>query len=133
CFFDKLIDLDDTDYWFDFDVLGCAETRNLDSIADLSCPTNPSPADRDPLLVEQDPLREARQLDEGVCTSNDPIGCSVSETNSTLPAPQYCEFVLYSLVPVSAGQPSPPCEIWKDAEIVDTICREGPADRTTPR
>ncbi|KNZ56446.1 uncharacterized protein VP01_2400g1 [Puccinia sorghi] len=88
-------------------------TLTIDSIADLSCPTNPSPADRDPLFAEQDPLREARQLDEGVCTSNDPIGCSVPEPNSTLAPPQ----------------PSPPCEIWTDAEIVNAIRRAGPADQ----
>ncbi|KNZ61630.1 uncharacterized protein VP01_13778g1, partial [Puccinia sorghi] len=31
--------------------------------------------------------------------------------------------------PVSAGQPSPPCEIWTDAEVVTAICRAGPADQ----
>ncbi|KNZ48688.1 uncharacterized protein VP01_5486g1, partial [Puccinia sorghi] len=66
CFFNKLIALDDVDYWFDVDVLGCAETRNWDSIADFSCPTKPSPADWDPLFAKRDPLREARQLDKGV-------------------------------------------------------------------
>ncbi|KNZ50047.1 uncharacterized protein VP01_4629g1, partial [Puccinia sorghi] len=75
------------------------------SIADSSCLNNPSPADRNPLFAEQDPLREARQLEEGVCTSNDPI------------------------VPVSAGQPSPPGEIRTDVEIVDTIRRMGPVDQ----
>ncbi|KNZ51764.1 uncharacterized protein VP01_381g4 [Puccinia sorghi] len=84
--------------------------------------------DQDPLFTKQDPLREARQLDEGVCTSNDPIGCSVPELNSTLAPPQ-CEFFLSSLVPISAGQPSPPCEIWTDAEIVDVIRWVGPADQ----
>ncbi|KNZ49967.1 uncharacterized protein VP01_4667g1 [Puccinia sorghi] len=68
------------------------------------------------------------ELDEGVGTSNNPTGCSVPEPNSTL-APLQCEFFLPSLVPVSAGQPSPSCEIWKDAEIVDVICRAGPADQ----
>ncbi|KNZ49501.1 uncharacterized protein VP01_4970g1, partial [Puccinia sorghi] len=47
-------------------------------------PTNPSPADWNPLFAEQDPWREPRQLDKGVCTSNDPIGFSVPEPNSTL-------------------------------------------------
>ncbi|KNZ54354.1 uncharacterized protein VP01_2968g3 [Puccinia sorghi] len=47
------------------------ETRNLDSIADLSCPPNPSPADQDPLFADRDPLREARQLDEGIGTAPD--------------------------------------------------------------
>ncbi|KNZ61540.1 uncharacterized protein VP01_1386g3, partial [Puccinia sorghi] len=27
------------------------------------------------------------------------------------------------------GQPSPLCEIWKDVEIFDVICREGPVDQ----
>ncbi|KNZ47624.1 uncharacterized protein VP01_6270g1, partial [Puccinia sorghi] len=56
--------------------------------------------------------REARQLDKGVCASNDPVCCSVPEPN----------------IPVSA-QPSPPCEIWTDAEIVKAIRRAGPADQ----
>ncbi|KNZ62669.1 uncharacterized protein VP01_12397g1, partial [Puccinia sorghi] len=101
CFVDKSIDLYDADYWFDVDVLGCAETRNCDSIADLSCPTKPSPADWDPLFAEQNPLREARQLDEG--TSNDIMGCYVPKHHSTVAPLQY-------------------------AEIVDKICRAGPAD-----
>ncbi|KNZ44420.1 uncharacterized protein VP01_9182g1, partial [Puccinia sorghi] len=83
---------------------------------------------REPLFAERDPLRKARQLDEGVYASNDPIGCSVAEPNGTLAPPQ-CEFVLSPLVPVSAGQPSPPCEIWKDAEIANAIRRTGPADQ----
>ncbi|KNZ45468.1 uncharacterized protein VP01_8082g1, partial [Puccinia sorghi] len=87
-FFYKLIDLDDADYLFDFDVLGWAETPNLDCIADVSCPTNPSPMDRGNLTR--------------LCTSNDPIGCSVAEPNSTLAPPQ-CEFVSSSLVTFSAG------------------------------
>ncbi|KNZ55222.1 uncharacterized protein VP01_2736g5 [Puccinia sorghi] len=42
--------------------------------------------------------------------------------------PPQCELVLSSLILVSAGQPSPLCQIWTDVEIVDAICRAGPAD-----
>ncbi|KNZ47538.1 uncharacterized protein VP01_6329g1 [Puccinia sorghi] len=64
------------------------ETHDWDSIEDLSCPTKPSPTDRDPSFVEQNPLREARQLDEGVCTSNNIVGCSFEERSSTVAPPQ---------------------------------------------
>ncbi|KNZ62604.1 uncharacterized protein VP01_1249g3 [Puccinia sorghi] len=47
-------------------------------------------------------------------------GSFICGPNSTL-APSKCEFF--------AGQPSPLWEIWKDAEIVNTICRAGPADQ----
>ena len=100
---------------------GCEDFLDLDSIAASSCPTKPS-------LTDQDPSREARQLDEGVCTSNDFVGCSVPEPNSTL-APLQCELVLSSLLPVSAGQPSSLWEIWTDTKMIDTIHKEGPDDK----
>ncbi|KNZ44850.1 uncharacterized protein VP01_8760g1, partial [Puccinia sorghi] len=78
-------------------------------------------------FAERNLLREARQLDEGVCNSKDVVGCSFQERNSTVAPPQ-CELVLSSLIPVSAVQPPPLCEIWTDAEIVDAICRAGPTD-----
>ena len=105
---------------FDVDVLGCEDILGLDSIAASSCPTKPS-------LVDQDPLREARQLDEGVCTSNGFIGCSVPEPNSMLAPPQ-CELVLSSLSPVSAGQPSSLRELWTDTEMIQAIREAGPKD-----
>ena len=77
--------------------------------------------------MDQDPLREARQLDEGVCTSNGFIGCSVPEPNSTLAPPQ-CELVSSSLSPVSAGQPSSLRELWTDTEMIQVIREAGPKD-----
>ncbi|KNZ48335.1 uncharacterized protein VP01_5743g1 [Puccinia sorghi] len=77
----------------------------------ICCATKTSPVNRDPLFAEQDPLREARELEEG-CVH-----------------PMILFFVSSSLVPVSAGQPSPPCEIWTDAEIANPIHRAGPADQ----
>ncbi|KNZ48921.1 uncharacterized protein VP01_531g2 [Puccinia sorghi] len=55
---------------------------------DSSCLTTPSPTDRDPSFAERDRLREARQLDEGVCTSNNIVGCSFQERNGTVAPPQ---------------------------------------------
>ncbi|KNZ58900.1 uncharacterized protein VP01_1836g1 [Puccinia sorghi] len=43
-------------------------------------------------------------------------------------APLQCDLVSSYLIPISAGQPPPVCEIWTDAEIVDTIRHAGPAD-----
>ena len=77
--------------------------------------------------MHQDPLMEARQLDEGVCTSNGFIGCSVPEPNGTL-APLQCELVLSSLSPVSAGQPSSLRELWTDTEMIQAIRKAGPKD-----
>ncbi|KNZ46800.1 uncharacterized protein VP01_6947g1, partial [Puccinia sorghi] len=77
--------------------------------------------------TDWDPLREARQLDEGVCTSN--TGCS-TEPNSTLAPPQ-CDLVFSSLFPVSAGQPFSLQEIWTDTKIVEAICKTGPQDQDT--
>jgi hypothetical protein len=114
CFFEERVDLENADYCFDVDVLG------LDSIAVLSCPTKPS-------LLDQDPLRDARQLDEGVCTPKIILGDSVPELNSTL-APLQFDSVLHSLVPVSAGQPSPPLDIWTDSEMIEGVRRAGPED-----
>jgi hypothetical protein len=114
CFVNESVDLNNTDYWFDVEVLG------LDSIAAFSCPTKPS-------LTEQDPMREARQLDKGVCASNDILGCSVPELNSTL-APRQCESVLCSFFPISAGQPSPFWDIWTDAKMVKGVQQAGPRD-----
>jgi hypothetical protein len=115
------VDLDNADYWFDVDVLGSEDVPGLDSIAALSCPTKPS-------LTDQDPLREARQLDKGVRASKDFLGCSVPEINSTLAPPQ-CELVLHSLFPVSAGQPSPLLDLWTDMDMIEGVHRIGPEDR----
>ena len=77
--------------------------------------------------MDQDPLREARQLDEGVCTPNGFIGCSVPEPNCTLAPPQ-CELVSSSMSPVSAGQPSSLRELWTDTEMIQAIREAGPKD-----
>ncbi|KNZ50593.1 uncharacterized protein VP01_4338g2 [Puccinia sorghi] len=68
-----------------------AQTSCLESIASSSFPTKSSIEERDPSFAEQDPLREARKIDEGVCTSNIFIGCSVTEPNSTLAPPTLAE------------------------------------------
>jgi hypothetical protein len=107
CFVNESVDLNNADYWFDVDVFSLEDVPDLNSIAALSCPTKPS-------LTDQDPLREARQLDKGVCSYKDSLGCSVPELNSTLAPPQ-CELVLHSIFPVSAGQPPLPLDIWTDA------------------
>ncbi|PLW43215.1 hypothetical protein PCANC_06998 [Puccinia coronata f. sp. avenae] len=86
CFVNESVDLNNTDYWFDVDILGSEDIPDLNSIAALSCPTKPS-------LTDQDPLRQARQLDKEMCASKDSLGFSVPELRSTLAPPQYAKMI----------------------------------------
>jgi len=98
-FEDKSIDIDNADHWFSVDVLNVDPIATASSV--LSCPIKPSLPDL--------PVRDARQLDEGVCTSNTLIGCSILDPNSTLAPPQCeCDTSPFNVSPVSAGQPSSP-------------------------
>jgi hypothetical protein len=49
CFVNESVDLNNTEYWFDVDVLSSEDVPDLNSIAALSCPTKPSLTDQDPL------------------------------------------------------------------------------------
>jgi hypothetical protein len=120
CFVNESVDLNNTDYWFDVDILGSEDIPDLNSIAALSCPTKPS-------LTDQDPLRQARQLDKEMCASKDSLGFSVPEFRSTLAPPQ-CELVLHSIFLVSAGQPPLPLDIWTDAKMIEGVRRTVPED-----
>ncbi|KNZ44344.1 uncharacterized protein VP01_9259g1, partial [Puccinia sorghi] len=73
-FFDTLIDLDNADYWFDVDVLGCGNPQ-----IGLHC---------------------------RFFMPNQPLTCKPGSFPDSTLAPPQCE-----LVPISAGQPSPP---WRD-------------------
>ena len=101
---DDTIDMDNADYWFEINVLGIEPIATAEAV--LSYPKKPSPNG-------PEPVRQARQFDEGVCVS----GSDLSTTT-----PPQCEFDNFpSISPVSAGQPVPLLKILTDPEIIDAI------------